>query len=254
MVNRLADVVITDPPYNVPISGHVSTGTRHEEFLMASGEMSAQEFHRFLSRTCLNLSRVSRSGSLHFIFMDWRSIDALLSAGAEVYDSLVNIIVWVKRNGGMGSLYRSRHELVALFKSGKRPHKNNVQLGANGRYRTNVWEFPGANDGGSQIGPDGDPHPTIKNLEMITEAIRDVTDPNDIVLDAFGGSGTTLIAAARCGRVCRMLELDPHYCDLIVERALAEGLDARLAGPGFSFAQARTARQSLEEPAERNGS
>lgn len=242
MANELADAVITDPPYNVPVFGHVSMTAEHDEFVMASGEMSVETFRRFLSTTCRNLSRVSRSGSLHFIFMDWRSIDVLLAAGSEAYDGLLNIIVWVKKNGGMGSLYRSRHELVALFRNGQRPYKNNVQLGSNGRYRTNVWEYAGANDCGPQGCPDRGMHPTIKNLEMIADAIRDVTDPGDIVLDAFGGSGTTLLAAARCGRRCRMLELDSHYCDLIIQRACGEGFEARLTGAGESFEETKVRR------------
>jgi ParB-like chromosome segregation protein Spo0J len=142
-----ADVAIADPPYNVPIAGHVSGlgAVQHREFAMASGEMSRHQFQRFLSDVCSNLARFSRSGSLHYIFMDWRSIGDLLAAGEQSYDELLNLIVWVKSNGGMGALYRSRHELLALFKRGKRAHKNNVQLGATGRYRTNVWEYPGVN-------------------------------------------------------------------------------------------------------------
>lgn len=208
MGNELADVVVTDPPYNVPILGHVSVSPRqlHREFVMASGEMTREQFARFLSKMCVNLARASRQGSLHFIFMDWRSIGDLLSAGEEAYDQLLNVIVWVKRNAGMGALYRSRHELVALFKHGHRPHKNNVALGSNGRYRTNVWEYAGANAGARGQAAQLTAHPTVKNLEMIADALRDVSDPGDIVLDAFAGSGTTLVAAERCRRRARLIE------------------------------------------------
>ncbi|MCW3848073.1 DNA methyltransferase [Sphingomonas sp. LB-2] len=245
---ELADLVVTDPPYNVAISGHVcgSGVIQHPEFVMASGEMTPEQFERFLSLTCVNLARFSRSGSLHFIFMDWRSIGALLAAGEEAFDELINIIVWVKSNGGMGTLYRSRHEMVALFKHGKRAHKNNVALGANGRYRTNVWEYPGANSTGGRSKSDLAMHPTVKNLDMITEAIRDVSDPNDVVLDAFGGSGTTLVAAERCGRKARLIELDPHYCDVIIRRAESEGLEATLACDGQTFSQVRASRSSRD--------
>lgn len=246
-----ADLVVTDPPYNVKISGHVcgNGAIQHREFAMASGEMKAGQFQRFLSQICVNLARHSRSGSLHFIFMDWRSIGALLAAGEAAYDELLNIIVWVKKNGGMGALYRSRHEMVALFKYGKRAHKNNVALGANGRYRTNVWEYAGANGAGRGGKSDLAMHPTVKNLEMIIEAIRDVSDAGDIVLDPFGGSGTTLIAAERCGRKSRLIELDAHYCDLILRRAAAEGLDVCLVPDGRGYADIMADRRdtSLEE-------
>ena len=203
-----ADMVITDPPYNVPIAGHVSGlgGIHHREFAMASGEMSRPQFRRFLSDTCALLARYSRSGSLHFIFMDWRSVADLITAGEQSYDELLNIIVWMKDNAGMGSLYRSRHELVALFKRGRRAHVNNVALGKNGRYRTNVWQYAGANTSGSNSNKSLLLHPTVKNTRMIADAIKDVTDSGAIVLDAFGGSGTTLLAADGCRRTARLIE------------------------------------------------
>jgi DNA modification methylase len=203
---------------------------------MASGEMTRAEFQRFLADACSNLAKFSRAGSLHYIFMDWRSIADLLSAGEEVYDQLLNIIVWAKPNGGMGSFYRSRHELVALFKRGTRAHTNNVELGAkNGRYRTNVWEYPGANTFGGGRRGDLALHPTVKNLDMIVDAIKDASRPNELVLDPFGGSGTTLLAAERCGRTSRLIELDPYYCDTILRRALKAGLKTSLAATGESF-------------------
>lgn len=239
-----ADLVIADPPYNVPIQGHVSGlgSTRHREFAMASGEMSRAEFQRFLVTICGHLARFSQSGSLHYIFMDWRSIGDLLSAGEAHYEALLNVIVWVKPNGGMGALYRSRHEMVALFKRGRRQHKNNVELGANGRYRTNVWEYAGANSFGPERDQNLATHPTVKNLDMITEAIRDASNPEDIVLDPFGGSGTTLIAAEHARRKARLIELDPHYCDLIARRAVDAGLQVALAQTGEPFDQTARSR------------
>ncbi|MBA3243461.1 MAG: site-specific DNA-methyltransferase [Acidobacteria bacterium] len=179
--------------------------------------------------------------------MDWRSIGDLLSAGEAHYDGLQNIIVWVKSNGGgMGSLYRSQHELVALFRHGKRPHKNNVALGANGRNRTNVWQYPGANSAGCRA--DLKLHPTVKNLDMITEAIRDASDRGDLVLDGFAGSGTLLLAAERAGRRARLIELDPYYCDLIVERARGVGLQGHLERSGEDFQQASVDRRAGAGP------
>lgn len=248
-----ADMAIVDPPYNVPISGHVCGlgAVKHREFEQASGEMSQEQFRRFLSDACANLARFSRPGSLHFIFMDWRSITDLIFAGEGVYGELLNLIVWVKQNGGMGSLYRSRHELVALFRNGRRPHVNRVELGSNGRYRTNVWEYPGANSFGSE-GRDGLAlHPTVKNSRMIADAIKDVTDRGDIVLDPFAGAGTTLFAAEKCGRLARLIELDPLYCDLIIGRAQAAGLEPVLQSTGETLAAVtlrRSAERSEENP------
>lgn len=245
-----ADVVITDPPYNVPTEGHIcGLGTvKHREFVMAAGEMTREQFRRFLVEVCTNLARFSRLGSLHFIFMDWRSIADLITAGEHVYDELLNLIVWVKNNGGMGSLYRSRHELVALFKNGKRPHVNRVELGSNGRYRTNVWEYPGVNSFGGDSREALKLHPTVKNSRMIADAIKDVTDHGDIVLDPFAGSGTTLIAAQRSGRIARLVEIDPLYCDTIVSRAEAEGVAAVLDSSGETFSAVQSRRlQELRE-------
>ena len=229
-----ADMVIADFPYNVPIAGHVSGAGQFAEFAMASGEMSAQEFERFLSQTCRWLARFSRSGSLHYLFMDWRSIATLIQVGEAHFDALLNIIVWKKHVGGMGSLYRSQYELVALFKNGRRPHKNRVELGAHGRTRTNVWEYPGVGGYGDERGATK-LHPTVKNLEMIADAIRDVTDVNDIVLDPFGGSGTSLLGAQRTGRRARLIEIDPGYCDVTLSRAAAEGLTSYLQATGETF-------------------
>lgn len=238
-----AGMVITDPPWNRRVDGEISGlgRTRHPEFVMASGELSRTEFQRFLATMCMHLARFSRSGSLHYIFIDWRSIADLLAAGEAHYDALLNVIIWVKSNGGgMGSFYRSQHELVALFKRGKRAHTNNVALGANGRNRTNVWQYPGANS--AERRADLALHPTVKNLEMITEAIRDASECADLVLDPFAGSGTTLLAAERSGRRARLIELDPHYCDLVVTRAQTADLGATLLGTGQPYGEVAECR------------
>jgi len=220
MSGELAQMVFTDPPYNVPISGHV-TGlgkVQHSEFAMASGEMSEAEFTSFLGKVCAHLADSSVDGSLHYLCMDWRHMGELLAAGKEPYSELKNLCVWTKTNAGMGSLYRSQHELVFIFKKGVAEHVNNVQLGAHGRNRTNVWSYAGVNSFGASRDSDLAMHPTVKPVALVADAIRDVTNHNDIVLDAFGGSGTTLIAAEQTGRRGRAIEISPQYVDTIVRR------------------------------------
>jgi DNA modification methylase len=219
---KRAAVVFTDPPYNVAIDGNVSGkgSIRHREFQMASGEMGEFEFVSFLTTGLRLLMRYSASGSVHFVCMDWRHMGELLSAGRGVYESLLNVCVWVKNNGGMGSLYRSRHELVFVFRNGKAQHKNNVQLGRYGRNRTNIWEYPGINTL-SKSGDEGNLlalHPTVKPVALIADALLDCSARGDIVLDAFLGSGSTVIAAERTGRCCYGIELDPLYVDTAIKR------------------------------------
>ena len=221
MGSRRANAVISDPPYNVRIDGH-ATGNgaiRHREFAMASGEMSEAEFVAFLS-TALNLfSKHSTEASMHFLFMDWRHLRELSSVGHQVYDSLLNLCVWVKHSGGMGSLYRSQHELIFVFRNGKGSHRNNVQLGRFGRNRTNVWNYPGSNS--FSKGEEGDLltiHPTVKPVALVADAILDCTARGEIVLDSFLGSGTTLMASERVGRVCYGMEIDPLYVDVAIRR------------------------------------
>lgn len=213
-----AKMVFTDPPYNVPINGHVCGNgkTKHDEFKMASGEMSEEEFTDFLSRTFSNLKDYSCDGSLHYICMDWRHMRELLDAGATTYEELKNLCVWNKTNGGMGSFYRSKHELVFVYKNGKGAHLNNVELGKNGRYRTNVWDYAGVNT--FKTNDDLEMHPTVKPVSMIQDAILDCTRRGDSVLDVFGGSGSTLIAAEQSGRKAFLMELDPKYVDVIIKR------------------------------------
>jgi len=240
MGKRQAGVVFTDPPYNVPIDGHVSGlgKKRHLNFPMASGEMSEAEFTDFLSCVCKHMAQHSREGSIHFICIDWRHVGELLRAGKEAYDEFKNLCVWTKTNAGMGSMYRSQHELVLVFKSGRESHRNNIQLGQFGRYRTNVWNYPGANSF-SRSTTEGnllELHPTVKPVALVADAIMDCSARGDIVLDPFLGSGTTVIAAERTGRICYGIELDPGYVDVIVRRwQTFTGLSAKHSGSGRTF-------------------
>jgi DNA modification methylase len=220
--NERAAIVFTDPPYNVPIDGHASGlgAIHHRPFPMASGEMDGGEFTAFLCQAFRNLTAYSIDGSLHYICMDWRHLAELLTAGRDAYGELKNLCVWVKDNGGMGSLYRSQHELVFVFKQGRGSHRNNVQLGQFGRNRGNVWHYPGANSF-ARYGEEGNLltlHPTVKPVAMVADAILDCSARGEIVLDAFLGSGTTLIAAERTGRRCCGLELDAGYVDTTIRR------------------------------------
>ena len=220
MAGEQAQMVFTDPPYNVPIEGHVSGlgDVRHREFAMAAGEMDHVQFTAFLTSAFQNMAKHSTDGSIAFICMDWRHMQEMLSAGAAAYSELKNLIVWAKDNGGMGTFYRSRHELIFAFKKGIAPHINSFELGQHGRYRTNVWNYKGMNSFGSGRDQDLALHPTVKPVAMIADAIKDVSKRGDIVLDLFGGSGSTLIAAHKTGRRGFLCELDPLYCDLIVRR------------------------------------
>jgi len=217
-----AQIVFTDPPYNVPITGFVSGKgrVRHREFPMASGEMTPARFTRFLTTVLQLLAGHSIAGSLHFLCMDWRHQLELLTAADRVYSELKNLCVWVKNNAGMGSLYRSQHELIFVFKNGSAPHRNNVELGQHGRNRTNVWHYAHVGNFG-RIGEEGNLaalHPTVKPVGLIADAILDCSARGDVVLDPFLGSGSTLIAAERIGRLCYGIELDPLYVDAAIRR------------------------------------
>ncbi|MEA2345962.1 MAG: hypothetical protein QOF63_4131 [Thermoanaerobaculia bacterium] len=237
-----ADLVFTDPPYNVRTDGHASGlgRTKHREFAMASGEMERAEFTDFLTRVCLQLKRFSRAGAINYICMDWRHAGELLAAGNEIYPELKNICVWVKHNAGMGSFYRSQHELVFVFKTGGRSHRNNIQLGKHGRHRTNVWSYRATNDFGRSTDEGNllQMHPTVKPVAMVADAILDCSDRGDLVLDPFLGSGTTLIAAERVGRRCFGNEIDPAYVDTIIRRwQTFSGDVARNAATNKTFAE-----------------
>jgi len=205
--------------------------------------MSKAAFTDFLTRALSLLGRYSAQGSLHFVCIDWRHLEELLAAGQTAYSELKNLCVWVKDNGGMGSLYRSQHELVFVFKHGRAPHRNNVMLGVHGRSRSNVWHYPCARSF-SRSGDEGNLlalHPTVKPVAMVADAIMDVSSRGEIVLDGFLGSGTTVIAAERTGRRCFGLEFDPLYVDIIIRRWQAlTGNHARHALSGSSFAELET--------------
>jgi DNA modification methylase len=240
MAGALAQMVFTDPPYNVRIDGHASGlgRQRHREFAMASGEMSEAEFTGFLKQTLGNLAAKSDDGAIHFICMDWRHLFSLLSAGRAIYPELKNLCVWNKTNGGMGSLYRSKHELIAVFKKGKAPHINNVALGQHGRYRTNVWDYAGVNTLKEGRDEELAMHPTVKPAAMVADAIRDCSRRGGRVLDGFAGSGTTLIAAQQTGRQAYALEIDPVYVDVAVRRwQTYSGETAMHEETGLSFEQ-----------------
>ena len=217
-----------DPPYNVRISGHANAKGRHREFAMASGEMSEAKFRTFLSETLGAAARVSRDGAVHFVCMDWRHMDDVSSVGRQVYGELLNLCVWNKSNAGMGSLYRSKHELVFVYRVGAAPHLNQVELGKHGRHRTNVWDYASVNSLQGSRRKDLALHPTVKPTGLVADAIQDVTNRGDLVLDIFLGSGTTLMAAERTGRRFRGLDIDPAYVDVAIERWSARtGIEAR---------------------------
>ena len=250
--NETADLVFTDPPYNVAIDGNVcgSGSVRHREFAMASGEMSSAAFTEFLGETLGAMARHCRNGAIAFVCMDWRHMGELLVAGREAFTELKNLCVWNKTNGGMGTFYRSKHELVFVWKIGDAPHTNNFGLGDGGRYRTNVWDYAGISSISSSRGEELAMHPTVKPVALVADAIRDCSKRGEIVLDGFGGSGSTLIAAEKCGRLARLIELDPAYCDVIVRRwERLTGKRATLEASGEAFEDVASDRlgQALAE-------
>lgn len=215
-----ADMVFADPPYNVPIAKHVSGlgRVKHGEFAMACGEMSRADYVAFLRTVMERLASFSKDGSLHYICMDWRHNRELQEAGDPVYSELKTLVVWSKTNGGMGSFYRSQHELVFVYKAGTAPHLNNINLGRHGRNRTNVWTYPGANGFGATRMEDLADHPTVKPVALVADAIRDCTPRKGLVLDPFAGSGVTLLAAERTGRTAAAIEIEPAFVDVAIRR------------------------------------
>jgi len=212
------DCAFLDPPYNVKINGHANAQGRHREFAMASGEMQTGEFRSFLKDTLGPCTKVSRDDAVHFVCMDWRHMDDVSAAGADIYGGLLNICVWNKSNAGMGSLYRSKHEMVFVYRVGETTHTNNVELGRHGRNRTNVWDYASVNSMRGSRREDLALHPTVKPVAMVADAICDVTARGDLVLDIFLGSGTSLIAAERVGRRFRGIDIDPAYVELAMRR------------------------------------
>ena len=240
-----AQMIFTDVPYNVRIDGHARGlgKIKHHEFPMASGEMSRSEYTAFLRSAFQNLAAFSRDGSIHAICMDWRHMREIEDAADEIYSELKNVCVWVKSNGGMGSLYRSQHEFVFIYKLGTGRHVNNVELGRYGRSRTNVWCYPGANAFGSTRDAELAMHPTVKPVALVTDAISDCSKRGGIVLDAFAGSGTTLIAAENVGRRGYGIELDPYYVDTSLMRFQAKvGITPMLSATGETYEGVRQRR------------
>jgi DNA modification methylase len=239
-----ASAVFTDPPYNVKIGGHVrGKGKRHKEFVMGSGELTAPQFQLLLNDSLKNCAEHSQPGALIYVCMDWRHMSEMLTAGAKNYLQLTNLCVWVKTSGAMGSMYRSRHELVFVFKNGKSAHVNNIQLGRFGRNRTNVWNYAGANGFGRRDSIDDfDSHPTVKPVRLVQDAILDCTHQGNIILDPYLGSGTTILAAERTGRRCFGIELDPVHVDTAIRRWEAMTAQKAVNDKGLSFEDTAAAK------------
>jgi hypothetical protein len=217
---------------------------------MGVGEMSPQAFTTFLRQTLGNAAALCRDGAIAFVCMDWRHMGELLEAGEPVFSELKNLCVWNKTNGGMGSFYRSKHELVFVFKVGSAPHTNTFGLGDTGRYRTNVWDYAGVNTMKAGRMDELAMHPTVKPVALVADAIRDCSKRGDVVLDCFAGSDTTLIAAEKCGRWARLIEFDPVYCDRIIRRfETFTGKQARLAETEETFEDVAAMRAETTSPA-----
>jgi DNA modification methylase len=243
-----ARLILTDEPYNVPVAGHV-TGGAHREFAMASGEMSAEQFLAFNLAWIEAAAGYLCDGGVFGTFIDWRGQPTVHAAATKLGLAPLNLIVWAKTNAGLGSLYRSRHELLPLFKKGDAPHVNNVELGKRGRWRSNVWTYPGASSLGSDARRGLLEHPTVKPTAMLEDALLDLTNRGEMVIDPFLGSGSCLIAADKTGRTCRAVELDPLYVDVIIRRyEAATGKDAVLVETGETFEALAARRQHEAAP------
>jgi hypothetical protein len=241
MDGHRANVIFTEPPF-VPISGHFSgnDNVHHREFVMASGEMSEADFTAFLTDALNLLAQNSLNGTLHYICIDWRHMREALAAGAAAYSELTNLCVWTKDNAGMGSFYRSQHELIFVFQNGSNSYRNNVQLGRFGHSRSDVWHYPGANSFSRSTNEGDLPtlHPTVKPVALVADAIMDCSERGDLVLDPFLRGGTTVIAAERTGRICYGMELDPAYVDAAIRRwQKFTSIEAIHQATGHTFAQ-----------------
>ena len=237
MGGERAHMAFVDPPYNLRVRAIVGRGQiKHQEFAMASGEMAAPAFTSFLIDSLTVAARASIDGAVHFVCMDWRHIGELVEAGRVAYGTMLNLIAWVKSNAGQGSFYRSQHELIGVFRVGDSPHLNTIELGRHGRSRSNVWKYAGVNTFRSGRMDDLRAHPTVKPVALVADAIKDCTQRNQIVIDTFSGSGTTLLAAERVGRKARAMDLDPRYVDVAIRRWQAfTGRDAIHVETGLTF-------------------
>lgn len=242
-----ASMAFTDPPYNVRVRDVVGRGNvKHSEFAMASGEMSAAEFKEFLRATLRPAADYSLQGAVHFVTIDWRHVADLIEAGRDIYSALLNVVCWVKSNAGQGSFYRSQHELIGVFRVGEAKHLNNIELGRHGRSRSNVWRYAGANTFRKGRMDDLRTHPTVKPVAMIKDALKDVTRRNEVVLDPFCGSGSTILAAEQVGRRAYALELEPRYVDAAVSRWQAyTRKDAICGETGLTYQEIADKRQEL---------
>jgi DNA modification methylase len=242
-----ADIVFTDPPYNVRVAGHVSRRTDAREFAMASGELTSEEFVDFLQTISGHIAANVANGAVVYICMDWRHLDELSAATRRYFGKPKNMIVWVKTNGGQGSFYRSQHEHIAVYVAGTAAPTNNFRLGERGRYRTNVWSYAGFNSFGRDRATALSVHPTMKPVALVADALRDCSKRGEIVLDPFGGSGTTMIAAERSGRSARLIEIDPIYCDVIIRRwQTLSGKTAVLSEPDEAWAEVEARRRPAD--------
>jgi DNA modification methylase len=246
MGRERADMVFTDPPFNLCIATTVGRGKiKHREFASASGEMSPPQFTQFLIDWMMLAARYSNVGALTFAFMDWRHLGEILAAGRQVYGELKQLIVWAKTNAGQGSHYRSQHELIFMFKNGNGQHQNNMQLGRYGRNRSNLWTYAGVNTFRTGRLDDLAVHPTVKPIALVADAMRDCSRRNDIILDPFLGSGTTILAAERVGRRGYGVEKDPLYCDVAIRRWQDfTKQDAILKATGQTFDEVAASRSS----------
>lgn len=247
MCGEAAQIAFTDPPYNVPNKGHVTSRPSVREFARAHGELSSEQFITFLKTTCAQISQHTVDGAAVYICMDWRHLSELTAAGSTVFGAPKNLIVWAKNNAGQGSFYRSQHELILPFVNGKKSPINNFGLGAKGRYRTNVWRYPGFNSFGRDRDSTLAMHPTVKPVALVVDALLDCSHRRGIVLDPFGGSGTTMIAAERTGRCARLVEIDSHYCDVIIRRwQTFSSRPAVLVSSGQTFDETAHSRAARE--------
>ena len=245
MQGEKARMVFSDPPYNVPIDGFVGGlgKVKHAEFAMASGEMSSEQFTDFLASAFENAAAVSVDGAVHYQCMDWRHIEEMMTAGRRVYSDLLNMCVWSKDQAGMGTFYRSQHELVFVWKVGEAPHTNCVELGRHGRFRSNVWNCRGVRKTGA--GSELALHPTVKPATLIVDAIKDASKRGEIILDCFGGSGSTLIAAEKARRKARLIEYEPTYCEVTIARwESLTGKETVLEATGETFAEVKARRNA----------
>jgi DNA modification methylase len=244
MGGEQAAMVFTDPPYNVPVPKTVGRGrTKHRNFVMAAGEMPPAVYTKFLSDGLSPAAANSVDAALHYVCMDWRHMREMLDAGDSIYSELKNLVVWSKTNAGQGSLYRSQHELIFVYKIGDGSYLNNVELGRHGRNRSNVWTYAGANTFRAGRMADLTAHPTVKPIALVADAIRDCSRRGDVVLDPFAGVGTTILAAERIGRRSYGIEIDPLYVDAAVRRwqSFAKR-DAILEGARQTFDEIAQAR------------